>query len=162
MEVMTTLTILIVLGMLAAPLLREYQADGRRAACVMNLQRLGVAFQGYLTDHDQVFPTWDLGRASRTDTNLTLDVGLAPYVSGAAAFRCPGDNVKKIGETSGTSYFWNSALNGQRLSGLRFMATQEPGKIPLFGDKEAFHEGTSAPVNVLYADGRSSGELRFY
>ena len=68
---------------------------------------------------------------------------------------CPSDD-KRLFESTGSSYAWNTLLNGQdanhlKLFGLPFDAHQ----IPVFFDKEAFHreKGEGRGVNYLYADG---------
>jgi prepilin-type N-terminal cleavage/methylation domain-containing protein/prepilin-type processing-associated H-X9-DG protein len=162
-ELLIVLGVLAVLTTLAVPVIRRVSEQGRVAGCLVNLRSLGVSFQAYLNDHEQTFPLWELARDNTADTNrVTLDVGLAAYVNKPDVFRCPADRSKRLWETTGTSYFWNSALRGQRVGQLRFMVTEDASRIPVFGDKEGFHPSAGSKVNVLYADGRGSRELRFY
>ena len=60
-----------------------------------------------------------------------------------------------FGET-GSSYAWNSLLNGQNADELRvFGMNFTPPAIPVFYDKQNFHIalGSKRAVNYLYADG---------
>ena len=69
--------------------------------------------------------------------------------------RCPSDK-QQLFETTGSSYAWNSLLNGQDAEHLSAMGMDfNPHQIPLMYDKEAFHaaRGPSKGVNYLYADG---------
>jgi prepilin-type processing-associated H-X9-DG protein len=69
--------------------------------------------------------------------------------------RCPSDHAE-IFETTGSSYSWNSLLNGQRADKLMVLGMNfDPHAIPVFFDKENFHaaRGPSKAVNYLYADG---------
>jgi prepilin-type processing-associated H-X9-DG protein len=69
--------------------------------------------------------------------------------------RCPSDR-KQFYEQTGSSYSWNSLLNGQDAEHLKVMNIDfDPHQIPVFFDKEAFHSarGEKKGVNYLYADG---------
>jgi len=69
--------------------------------------------------------------------------------------RCPSDR-QQLFETTGSSYSWNSLVNGQDAEhivvlGLNF----NPHQIPLLFDKAGFHSarGAAKAQNFLYADG---------
>ena len=74
----------------------------------------------------------------------------------------PTDNEPgHFAENTGTSYYWNTALNGQALSNLRFLFTTNATEIPILADKEGFHPYSENKVNILYADGHATKELKF-
>ena len=90
-----------------------------------------------------------------------MDTVLADYVRDEFAFKCPADK-QGIFEETGSSYFWNSLMNGQRLSNMNFLGlTRDAAGIPLISDKENFHEHIGDGVNILYADGHVQKELQF-
>jgi prepilin-type processing-associated H-X9-DG protein len=69
--------------------------------------------------------------------------------------RCPSDRQMTF-EQTGSSYAWNSLLNGQPANNLNVFGLHfNPHAIPVFFDKEGFHaaRGRGKEVNYLYADG---------
>ena len=80
---------------------------------------------------------------------------LAVQLGNTNVLRCPSDN-DQIFERTGSSYGWNSLLNGQDADHLQeLMFITNPHEIHLVYDKEAFHKarGPNKGVNYLYADG---------
>ena len=96
------------------------------------------------------------------DKNLTAtnelpspDLVLSNYLGNVHVLRCPSDR-QDLFETTGSSYSWNSLLNGQDADHLVAMGMKfDPHQIPLMFDKTAFHKarGPRKAVNYLYADG---------
>lgn len=162
----TLVELLVVLGVIAvliAILVPSYQrvtASGRSAACLSNLRQLGTALNLYLGEHQMIMPALAAGRSSREEEIPVIDHALSKYVPDPRAFLCPADG--KFGPASGTSYFWNVALNGQPVSSLNFLGViNEASKIPILGDKEGFHPYLKDKVNVLYGDGHATQGLKF-
>jgi prepilin-type processing-associated H-X9-DG protein len=82
-------------------------------------------------------------------------VVLAGQLGSTQVLRCPSDN-QRIYEQSGSSYAWNSLLNGQNADRLKVMnLSLAMTRIPLVFDKQSFHAilGAQHAVNYLYADG---------
>lgn len=133
----------------------------RAIACRQNLQDLSRALQLYLSEHQEIMPILAAGRASIEEHEKpTLDTVLRPYLDHPESLRCPDDR-EGLYESSGTSYYWNSVLNGQRSSNLRFLLMQDEALIPVISDKEAFHKGVGTGVNILYANGQVDKEFKF-
>jgi prepilin-type processing-associated H-X9-DG protein len=129
-------------------------------ACMQHLRTLGTALNLYLGENNLTMPTLALGRESISDKVPVIDNTLDRYVSDKKAFACPSDS--RYAKLTGTSYHWNSALNGQPLASLNFLGIgDQPARIPVMGDKEGFHRERDHKVNILYADGRASKELSF-
>jgi len=155
--------VLAVLGLLAAisiPAVAAAMDRSREARCLSNLRQIGLAVQAYASDHDQNLPDLAAGRSSRSEAVPVMDEVLLPYAGSAEVFRCPADS-RRLHESTGTSYFWNylpvlreDGTKNLRLPALEFSLTgaQEPARIPLVADKEAFHGGGKR-TNILYADG---------
>lgn len=163
-EVLVTIVILIVLLSIAFP---TYSFIIRRAHgldCQAHLRQLGTGLNSYLTDHQMTMPRLRAARSDRTDDDqhdlVTIDVALADYVDHTESFKCPSD--EEHFRQSGTSYYWNSILNGQSAMNLKFLIIEDEVGIPVFADKEAFHKGFGDAVNILYADGRVEKDLKFW
>ena len=83
------------------------------------------------------------------------DMVLSSQLANPQVLRCPADQWQ-VFETSGSSYAWMSALNGQKASSLNLYGIEQETRIPLMLDKDRrFHEarGAGREVNFLYADG---------
>jgi prepilin-type N-terminal cleavage/methylation domain-containing protein/prepilin-type processing-associated H-X9-DG protein len=134
--------------------------SGRAVACLSNLRQISVGLTSYLADHDATMPTMKAGRMRLSEEVPVLDNTLDKYIQDKQVFLCPSD--PKMGKLSGTSYYWNVTLNGQRLGSLDFMKiTAESSKIPVLSDKESFHPYLENKVNILYADGHATKDLKF-
>lgn len=162
-ELLVVIVLIALLATLIGVVAERYIEAGRTTACMNHLRTLGSALNLYLADNNATMPTLLLGREKRTEQVPVIDNTLDRYLpgeNGKKAFLCPSDH--KFGAQSGTSYHWNVALNGQSLASLNFMGVAEqPGYIPLMGDKEGFHRDPEHKVNILYADGHASKELTF-
>lgn len=162
LELAVTIGILALLATVLVPVVRSGIARVQSAQCLGNLKSLGSAFSQYLAENNMTFPAMAAGRSSKEEELPVLDVVLAAYAGDVRVFACPAD-TDGLGEGSGTSYYYNSALSGQSLVALNFLGlTEEATRIPVLVDKEGWHRGTGQPVNHLFADGHASAELRLF
>jgi prepilin-type processing-associated H-X9-DG protein len=163
------LVVLAVIGLLAGlllPALARARESGRATACLSNLRQLGIALQLYVQDHENRMPVM---RDRLIETNVppatnappgtnslpSVDIVLSNYLGAVQVLRCPSDKAR-IFEQTGSSYSWNSLLNGQNADQFKVLGLDfDPHQIPLLFDKEAFHRarGEKKGVNYLYADG---------
>ncbi len=158
-ELLVVLAVIGVLAGLLLPTLGRSLESGRATACLSNLRQIGIALQLYVQDANNRMP---IMRDRPADTNAvptnTLpspDVLLAPQLGSTNVLRCPSDRPRLF-EQTGSSYSWNSLLNGQDAEHLSVMTIPfDPHQIPVMFDKEAFHRarGENKGVNYLYADG---------
>lgn len=162
----TLIELLVVMGVIAVliaivvPAYQRVTAGSRSAACLSNLRQLGAALNLYLGENQMIMPELKAGRTSREDDVPVIDNTLNKYISDPRVFLCPADG--QFGVASGTSYFWNVALNGQPVSSLNFLGViNEASKVPILGDKEGFHPYLKDKVNVLYGDGHATQGLKF-
>ncbi len=162
----TLIELLVVVGIVAvliAIIVPSYQrvtAGSRSAACLSNLRQLGAAVNLYLGENQMIMPALAAGRTSRDEELQVIDNTLSKYAPDPRVFLCPAD--EKFGPASGTSYFWNVALNRQPASGLNFLGfINEASRIPIIGDKEGFHPYLQDKVNILYGDGHATQGIKF-
>jgi prepilin-type processing-associated H-X9-DG protein len=158
LEILLGLGVVLLLAAVAVPSLQVARARADSAKCVSHLRSLGVSLNLYLADHEMRLPDMEAGRATLAEDVPVLDTVLLPYVDDHRVFACPAD--REIAWKSGTSYYYNSALRGQPLAGLRLFWISDPGKIPVLVDKEGWHHYVEDKVNHLFADGHVTNELR--
>lgn len=160
-ELIVVIAVIALLAVIALPAFQRVIASGRATACVSNLRQLGVALNGYLADNNNQMPILKAGREKLTDDVPVIDNTLDKYAGDKAIFACPAD--PRFAEATGTSYFWNVAINGQALGSLNFLGVVEQhSRIPILGDKEGFHPYLKNKVNLLYADGHASKDVKFF
>jgi len=167
-ESLVLLALVAILASLAFPAYQHVAQNGRATACVSNLRQLGVGLGAYLADNNNTMPILKFARASTSDNVPVIDNTLSRYVTAPGVFACPAD-VNGIAQTTGTSYFWWTPINGQSaahlssLPGLQGSQTaQLASQIPVMGDKEGFHPYLANKVNMLYADGHATQDLIFF
>ena len=160
LELLVVIAIVVILAALIFPAGNRVLESGRAASCVSNLRQLGAALNLYLGEHDMAMPELKAGRSDKSEDVPVIDNTLDRYAPALRVFACPAD--RSIAEKSGTSYYWNVALNGQHLASLRFLLIADPGHIPILADKEGFHPYEKNKVNLLYADGHATKELTFF
>ena len=157
------LVVLVIIGALAAicvPVYGRVVEAGRAAKCVSNLRQLGSALGLYLGEHNMTMPTLLAGRTSLSQDGAYIDNTLNAYTAGnTAIFACPSDGGEAA--RSGTSYYWNLALNGQSASILNFLTNTNQTQIPIMTDKAAYHPYLENKVNLLYADGHAAKDFSF-
>ena len=165
-ELLVVIGIIGILASLLLPALSKTKEAGRGTACLSNLHQVGLALQLYVDDyqnrlpfmHDQ--PKTDPANQPPMTNGLTAaypppDVVLSNYVGAGRIWRCPSDRAQLF-ELTGNSYSWNFLLNGQSADKLQVLGFAfDPHQIPLFFDKEKFHQarGPKREMNYLYADG---------
>jgi prepilin-type N-terminal cleavage/methylation domain-containing protein len=155
-ELLVTVAIIAVLAALLLPALSRAKESGRTTACQGNLHQIGIALQLYVSESGNRMPTLhDQLAGTNFQTNLaTIDTVLSNQLGSVKVLQCPSDETQVYLQT-GSSYSWNSLVNGQDADHLQIMATSYAlTKIPLVFDKASFHAalGSAHAVNYLYAD----------
>lgn len=167
-ELLVVVAIITVLAGLLLPAISKAKEAARATACLSNLHQIGLGLQLYVQDNENKLP-WCRDRLfdsfitnATPDSNAlpTVDLVLSNHAGSVRIFHCPSDNPgagqqSKFQQT-GSSYSWNSLLNGQDADHLNLLRIHfDPHQIPVMFDKEAFHRarGEKKGVNFLYADG---------
>lgn len=165
-EMLVVMLVLALLFGLSFSAFHRVTERARAAACVSNLRQLGVGLNLYLGEHDMMMPSLVSARANLAEESPAIDNTLDRYVPAKAAFGCPSDDIWF--ELTGTSFHWNSALNGQPAASLNFLGVVvDRGHIPVLADKGKRRDGSPVhpylenKINILYADGHASKDLSF-
>jgi prepilin-type processing-associated H-X9-DG protein len=152
------MAVIAILAALLSPVLSPSKEAARSAACLSNLHQIGIALQLYVDANRNHLPIMrDRSTSDPPSTNAlpSPDEVLASELGNTNVLRCPSDRAGLF-EQTGSSYSWNSLLNGQNADSLSVLGmTFRPSGIPVFFDKESFHAalGAKRGVNYLYADG---------
>jgi prepilin-type N-terminal cleavage/methylation domain-containing protein/prepilin-type processing-associated H-X9-DG protein len=158
-ELLVVMAVIAILAAILLPVLSRAKESGRSTACVSNLHQIGLALQMYVDENKNTLPVMrdapmDTNAVS-TNTMPSPNIVLKTELGNTNVLRCPSD-FAGIFQLTGSSYGWNSLLNGENANHLVVMGLDfNPHYIPVFFDKENFHalRGPNKAVNYLYADG---------
>lgn len=160
-ELLVVVAIIGILAALLMPALGKAKERAKGTACISNLRQIGLALQMYVDGNNNRLPFMrDVLAVTGTNQPPTNslpgpDKVLASELGNTNVLRCPSDREDLFMQT-GSSYAWNSLLNGQKADNLNVFGMHfDPHAIPVFFDKEDFHKarGPAKAVNYLYADG---------
>ena len=162
-ELLVTISIIAVLAALILPALSRAKESGRTTLCQGNLHQAGLALQLYTGENRNRMPTlYDVGVGTNFSTNATaINVVLSNQIGSWNILRCPSDHAQ-IFESTGSSYSWNSLINGQDADHLQMMTVSVIStRAFLVFDKDKFHSalGSGWAENFLYADGHIKNQL---
>lgn len=159
-ELLVAVAVIGVLIAVLVPALGHVRATAKTTQCLSNVRQIGVMVNAYLVASDGVLPSLQ-NRESTTQPLPAMDNVLVRPGEATKVFACPADD-KGIFAASGTSYFWNFTVNGQRVEQLfSIVGGSAASRIPLISDKEGWHPEIKDRLVVLYADGHASRELTF-
>lgn len=182
-ELLVAVAIIAVLAGLLLPGLGRTKAKAYNAPCVNNLRQLGIATRVYADENHERLPSAEILPSQPVDSRHPLpricDV-LAGQVgrsagaatNGTSVFRCPADRKGRFA-AEGSSYEWNTDLNGHRIDETRtdsaflllkkgdpsggftnFVVTLPPATTPLLLDYDPSHpRPTKTGKNVVFMDG---------
>jgi len=154
-ELLVVISIIAMLAALLLPLLGRTKESGRATVCLSNLHQIGVALQLYVQDNANRLPFMRDKSLTTTNELPSPDLVLSNYLGNILILKCPSD-MQNLFQSTGSSYSWNSLLNGEDADHLMALGIQfDPHQIPLMFDKDRFHKarGPKKEVNYLYADG---------
>jgi len=162
-ELLVVIGVIAILASLLFPAFSKAKENGRGAACMSNLRQIGFALQLYVQENNNRLPVMRDKSLTSTNELPSPDMVLSNHLGNVRVLRCPSDR-EGLFESTGSSYCWNSLLNGQNADRLEVMQLNfDPHQIPLMFDKEKFHaaRGEKKAQNFLYADGHKvpAGEI---
>lgn len=158
-ELLVVIAIIAILAALMLPAFGRAKESARAAACLGNLHQTGLALQIYVQENNNKLPVMRDAptdpTVAATNTFPIINKVLLTQLGNTNVLRCPSD-FQQLFENTGSSYSWNSLLNGEDADHLVvFGINFNPHEIPVMFDKADFHKarGPSKAVNYLYADG---------
>ena len=120
------------------------------SGCLNNLKQIGLCIHQYAGDNKDSLPACE--RFTSVYGLPTIKTVLSPYAAGnIRIFQCPSDLNDYM--NYGTSYEWNSFVNGLKLDKNSFVIGTTTIIGPLCGDANNYHIGNK---NFLYSDGHVS------
>lgn len=154
-ELLVVIAVVAVLAALIFPAFGRAKESGRATACLSNLHQIGLALQLYVQDNNNRLPVMRDRSLTSSNDLPSPDNVLSNLLGNRYVLRCPSDR-QQLFDTTGSSYSWNSLLNGEDADHLIVFGMKfDPHQIPVFYDKDQFHaaRGPAKAVNYLYADG---------
>jgi prepilin-type N-terminal cleavage/methylation domain-containing protein len=181
-ELLVVLAIIGILAGLLLPSLGRAKANARSVACVSNLRQLGIATRLYADDNNYTLPTAEALPSHpelpqrpvlRICDVLRHYAGRDAGTDPSLLFRCLSDRAYFF-EVEGSSYRWNTTLNGKRIDlgeSMHFFGgsltnggswiptatlSHAPALTPLLLDYAQFHPcPPRSGKNVVYMDGHA-------
>ncbi len=159
LELLAVMAIVAILAALLLPALGAARARVRDVSCRNHVHQIGLAILTYAADARDHLPVAArlgpeplLGWPSLRET-------LGSPLRESGVFHCPEDVDPETAlyPDFGTSYEWNTFLNGKLIDRATFRVVGLEIASPLLGDAEAWHAGKHR--NYLYPDGHVSASL---
>jgi len=159
-ELLVTIAVIGVLAALLMPVLSSARRKADSARCISNLRQLGIAVRLYADENESRLPRAPAFGQSGTNTPSGLPLiqqVLLPQVRGVRdVFKCPRDKGG-VFERDGSSYEWNTSLNGRILHRIGQDGSGEDiGKTYLLRDREGWH--SHGRRNAVFVDGHTGPE----
>ncbi len=157
-ELLCVIAIIALLTGLIFPVVSKVRESSRLSLCTSNLRQIGVAINNYSTDSKDRLPVCE--RMNSLYGLPALKDALGPYISKSAkVFSCPSDmlSAAPVFLSNGTSYEWNTFVNGLKIDKTSFLVAGMTLVTPLIGDANGVHNGGRR--NYLYSNGNTKDAL---
>ena len=155
------LVVMAIVGLLAGlllPALSAARAKSRAISCLSQVHQIGVALHTYVSENGDCLPVCSRLGVDPILRLPALPQALAVQAGGSDLFHCPADQgTPSLYLDVGTSYEWNTFVNGRKIDRATFTVVGLEISAPLLGDADGFHSQKSR--NYLYPDGRAVASL---
>jgi prepilin-type N-terminal cleavage/methylation domain-containing protein/prepilin-type processing-associated H-X9-DG protein len=107
-ELLVVIAIIAILAAILFPVFARAREKARQSSCLSNVKQIGLAFQQYKQDYDELWPLMWWGGANWEPASAGWWGGeITPYVKNAQIFRCPSK------QDTVCSYIYNQGLSGR-------------------------------------------------
>jgi prepilin-type N-terminal cleavage/methylation domain-containing protein/prepilin-type processing-associated H-X9-DG protein len=165
-EILCVIVIIAVIAAMTMPAFNGARDKADGMTCTSNLRQIGIAVQGYVTEHDGHYPMVETDPehpSYQPDDNAKgLLETITPYGGTKDVVQCPSD-VKSFNYYAKwkTSYEWRPYVDDELESAPHILTprgqmTRPPSKIVVCSDVERVHGLRTeflSKKNYLYADG---------
>lgn len=155
LELLVVISILAILAGLLLPALGKAKSKGTMIDCASQLKQLGLAIYLYADDNNSRLPCCARLGENSTFNLPSLKQLIANYAGDDEIFHCKADD--ELFRDVGTSYEWNTFLNGKRIERSETKIGNMIMTMPMLGDGDPFHGKLGR--NYLYVDGHVSKNM---
>lgn len=157
-ELLIVIGIIGLLSALSFPVLSRVRGNAKKTSCLNNLHQVGIAINAYVNSYDGHLPICVRVPSDSADPFSVINI--LPLKG--KVYECPADvrrdyDGKTFAVRYGTSYEWNTWLNGRFIDKSKIVMGTIELNTPLLGDAENFHGKLGK--NYLYPDGRAKAAL---
>ena len=157
------LVVIAIIGLLAGmlfPVLHQVKLSAKKSSCLNNLHQIGIAVGNYVNDYNGFLPICTRIPLTPEDPASVVNT---VKICKTDIYHCPGDTEQKYsGKTYfnlyGTSYEWNTWLNGRLIDKTKLDFAGSILNTPLLGDAMEFHGKLGR--NYLYPAGNAEKSLK--
>src|SRR6056297_3918167 len=95
-ELLVVIAIIAILAAILFPVFAQARAKARQASCMSNLKQLGLGFEMYAQDYDEMLPVWGYGNIDNAENGpdegfYSWDTVLEPYIKNVQILKCPSN-----------------------------------------------------------------------
>jgi len=131
-ELLVVIAIIAILAAILFPVFAQVREKARQTQCASNEKQLGLAFQQYVQDNDETWPTTEINPATVLTPPGSATPALEavpwpwgagwsaeiyPYVKSTGVYRCPDDSTPAGANNAvPVSYFMNSNIDANNVA----------------------------------------------
>jgi len=115
-ELLVVIAIIAILAAILFPVFAKVREKARQTSCLSNEKQIGLAFEQYVEDYDELWPSGDAVTATGEVPGTGWASTVYPYIKSTQLYKCPDDSTGNGPETANglfptaVSYGFNSNL----------------------------------------------------
>jgi prepilin-type N-terminal cleavage/methylation domain-containing protein/prepilin-type processing-associated H-X9-DG protein len=112
-ELLVVIAIIAILAAILFPVFARAREKARQSSCLSNMKQLALAFNMYIQDYDQVFPSqWGAFVTANGPHGYGYNL-LNPYIKNSQIWRCPSDGTHNCAQEGSSDYTasWAQSYN---------------------------------------------------